>query len=159
MFPRCSTVVLYPWQRDCPKAWYFHLCAWLGGMIFLGFPSSVLDAVLLAPVQNVLGQFSVFPVILICDETSADSSENFFRWLLAELYVKSAVYRVKRKEARTVPCGTPVLQSVVLDWQSCNLKPVGIGEEVCNPSREVVVGLRVLQLVPRKFDLFFILFI
>lgn len=33
--PRCSEVVLYPWQKSSSKA-YFHPCAWLWGLCSLG---------------------------------------------------------------------------------------------------------------------------
>ena len=45
--------------------------------------------------------------------TTAVSSEYFCMWHDSELYLKSDVYRVKRKGAKTVPCGAPVLHSSV----------------------------------------------
>ena len=45
--------------------------------------------------------------------TTAVSSDYFSMWQDSELYLKSDVYRVKRKGAKTVPCGAPVLHSSV----------------------------------------------
>ncbi|XP_036431295.1 LOW QUALITY PROTEIN: deleted in malignant brain tumors 1 protein-like [Colossoma macropomum] len=53
------------------------------------------------------------------------SSENFCRWQFGELYMKSAVYRVKRNSAGTVPCGAPVLLNTMSDTQSHTLTYCG----------------------------------
>ncbi|KAI3352203.1 hypothetical protein L3Q82_005166 [Scortum barcoo] len=58
--------------------------------------------------------------------TMAVSSENFWRWQLSVEYVKSDVYRVKRKGERTVPWGAPVLQTTTSDTQSCSLTNWGL---------------------------------
>ena len=45
--------------------------------------------------------------------TTAVSSEYFYMWQDSELNLKFDVYRVKRKRAKTVPCGAPILHSSV----------------------------------------------
>ena len=55
----------------------------------------------------------------------AVSSESFWRWQVAELCLKSAVYRVNRIGAKTVPYGAPVLQTTMSVTQSFDLTYCG----------------------------------
>ena len=70
-----------------------------------GLPGVKLEVVPLAPVHAVLNKDLSSPSLMRL--MIARSSENFCRLLWGDWWEKSAVYRVNRKGARTVPCWPP----------------------------------------------------